>query len=133
LFGQLGTGRRSARPRLVGPSGEEIELPETLFRVLRQAVHHLLEGDSVAIAPVHSRLTTQQAADFLNVSRPYLIRLLDAGEIPYTKTGTHRRIQLGDLVAYKEERDAQRRQGLARLTQMSQELGLYSDRERRSR
>jgi excisionase family DNA binding protein len=114
------------RPRLVGPSGEEIELPEPLFQVLREAVHHLLQGDSVSIAPVHKLLTTQQAAELLNVSRPYLVRLLEAGEIPHTRTGTHRRIRLGDLLAYGRERDVQRREGLARLSRTSQKLGLYS-------
>jgi excisionase family DNA binding protein len=118
------------RPRLIGAAGEEIELPESVFRLLRQIVHHLARGDSVALVPRHKELTTQQAADLLNVSRPYLVQLLDKGEIPHTKTGAHRRVRFNDLMAYKRQRDARRRKGLARLTQMSQELGLYGEAQR---
>jgi excisionase family DNA binding protein len=128
IFDETGFSGDERRPRLVSGTGDEIELPEPLFRVLRQAVRHLLRGDSVAIAPVNQRLTTQQAADFLNVSRPYLVRLLESGEIPFTKTGTHRRVQLCDLAEYKRRRDTARRQHLRQLTQLNQELGLYSDR-----
>jgi excisionase family DNA binding protein len=87
-------GERQTRPKLVGPGGEEVELSDALFHVLRQAVHHLSRGNSVAIAPLHRELTTQQAADLLNVSRPYLVQLLEEGHIPFTKTGTHRRVRL---------------------------------------
>jgi excisionase family DNA binding protein len=111
-------------PVLLGPSGERIELPESVFTVLRQLVHHLAQGRVVMVVPVNKELTTQEAADILNVSRPYLVKLLDEGKIPFVKTGTHRRIQFADLMAYKRIRDAERKQGLARLTQLGQELGL---------
>ncbi len=111
--------------RLVGPNGESVALPTSLFRVLRAAVGVLGRGEAVAIAPVRKELTTQEAADILNVSRQYLVRLLDQGKIPYTKTGTHRRIRFGDLIRYKRQRDADRRGELDKLTQLSQELGLY--------
>lgn len=119
---------RSVSPRaarLVGPNGESLRLPESLFRVLRSAVEVLSRGEAVAIVPVHKELTTQEAADILNVSRQYLVRLLDEGRIPYSKTGTHRRIRFGDLMQYKRQRDAERQRGLAELTKLSQELGLY--------
>jgi excisionase family DNA binding protein len=61
----------------------------------------------------------------LNISRPYLIKLLEQGDIPFTKTGTHRRVRFSDLMEYKKYRDSERRKGLAELTQLSQELGLY--------
>jgi excisionase family DNA binding protein len=128
LLGRLASAdQRERPPKLVGPSGEEVELPEALFRVLEQAAHHLLRGDSVAIAPLHRELTTQQAADLLNVSRPYLVHLLEEGRIPFTRTGTHRRVRLSDLLIYKRDRDAQRQEGLRQMAALSQELGLYDE------
>lgn len=116
----------SATFRLVSPSGEAFELPEPVFHLLHQMVYELLQGNSVTIVPIHKELTTQEAADILNVSRQYLVELLDAQTIPFTKVGTHRRVRFGDLMNYKKERDAKRREGLSRLTKKSQELGLYS-------
>ncbi|HEX5503538.1 MAG TPA: excisionase family DNA-binding protein, partial [Thermomicrobiales bacterium] len=77
--------------------------------------------------PVYRELTTQQAADLLNVSRQYLIRLLERGDLPFTRTGTHRRIRLDDVLRYKDARSARRREGLRRLTRLSEELGLYDE------
>ena len=75
---------------------------------------------------LHNRqLTTQQAADILNVSRLFLVKLLDEGAIPYIKVGSHRRIQLKDLIIYQEQRKVKRRQGLKELTQFLQEEGFY--------
>ncbi len=113
-------------PKLVGPNGEEIELPQSVFQVLRQLVYYLAHDRVVTIVPVNKELTTQEAADMLNVSRPYLIKLLEQGDIAFTKTGTHRRIRFSDLMEYKKHRDSERRKGLAELTQLSQELGLYN-------
>jgi len=117
--------RAADRPKLVGPGNDEIDLPEAIYKVLRQAVRILLAGDGVSIVPVHKELTTQEAADLLNVSRPYLVRLLNENRIPHTKTGTHRRIKFGDLMEFKRTRDTERRQRLAELTALTEELGLY--------
>lgn len=114
-----------SKPKLVGPDGEAVELPESVFRLLRQVVHDLSEGRMVTIVPQDQELTTQEAADLLNVSRPYLVKLLEQGNIPYAMTGTHRRVRFVDIMAYKQQRDAQRNQGLDRLARMSQEMGLY--------
>ena len=111
--------------RLMSSAGEEIELPQPVFHLLRQMVHDLAQGNSVTIVPVHKELTTQEAADILDVSRQYLVELLSAGSIPFTFVVTHRRIRFGDLIDYKERRDASRREGLSRLTKKSQKLGLY--------
>ena len=110
---------------LISPSGEAVILPDTAYRLLRQVVQHLANDEAVSVIPTSRELTTQQAADLLNVSRPYLIQLLDRDDIPYHMTGTHRRIRLDDLLDYKHRRDAKRREGLRELTRKSQRLGLY--------
>jgi len=112
-------------PKLVGPSGEEIRLPRSVFYVLRQIVFHMMQGKAITIVPVDQVLTTQEAADLLNVSRPYLVKLLEENKIPFNKVGSHRRIRFSDLMDYKKSRDTERSKRLTELTQMSQELGLY--------
>jgi excisionase family DNA binding protein len=114
-------------PKLVGPDGEIIELPQSVYQVLQQTVYYMLHDRAIFIVPGSKELTTQEAADILNVSRPYLIKLLERGEIPFIKLGTHRRIRFSDLMRYKKRRDAERHRKLTELTQMSQELGLYDE------
>jgi excisionase family DNA binding protein len=109
--------------KLVGPNGEEIALPPSLIGVLQAAARLLLEGKGIVIVPTDRALTTQEAADFLNMSRQYLVELLERGEIPFTKTGTHRRVKFHDLLAYKARRDAQGREILDELTRLGQEMG----------
>jgi excisionase family DNA binding protein len=75
--------------------------------------------------PVGKEVTTQQAADLLNVSRQYLVRLLDEGRIPFRKTGKHRRLRIEDVLAFKEERDKNRRAGLRELSRLTQDFGGY--------
>jgi excisionase family DNA binding protein len=112
-------------PKLVGPRGEEIILPKSIFHVLQRIVFHMMLGRAITIVPINKELTTQEAADILNVSRPYLVKLLEEGQIPFNKVGTHRRIRFSDLMDYKKQRDAQRTHSLSELTQISQEYGLY--------
>lgn len=113
------------RPALIGPQGERIDLPEPVYHLLCQAVEHLRRGESVSIFSADEDLTTQQAADLLNVSRPYLVRLLEAGKIPFHKVGAHRRVRLDDVMAFRAVRDRQRQKSLRQLTQLSEEHGLY--------
>lgn len=117
--------RRAPRCQLVGPDGKAIPLPESVFYVLERVVEVLARGDSITVVPVGRELTTQQAADLLNVSRQYLVRLLDESRIPYRKTGKHRRLRIEDVLAFKKTRDRDRRAGLRELSQLSQEFGGY--------
>src|SRR5690348_4821210 len=91
--------------RLVTPDGRTLTLPEPVDRALRAVIAVLAAGDGVAIAPLQQQFTTNQAARLLHVSRPYLIKLLERGEIPYSRTGSHRRVRLADVLAYKERHD----------------------------
>lgn len=111
--------------RLVGQSGREYELPETVTRLLGQMIHALARGEAIAVVPVRQDLTTQEAADLINVSRQHLVHLLDRGDIRHYKVGTHRRVALCDLLDYKRQRDRDREAGFAELAQLSQDLGLY--------
>ena len=115
-------GRHHASLR--SPDGMELEIPTSIYKVLVAAVAAMAQGNAVSIVPVHHELTTQQAADLLSVSRPHLVKLLDAGEIPHHKTGSHRRVFIGDLMRYRDVRDAGRHKALADLTRKSAELGL---------
>ena len=112
-------------PKLVGMDGEEILLPDSIYQALRQVIHMMAAGQVISLVPYEHYLSSQEAADLLNISRPYLYTLLEQGEIPYIKVGTHRRIQFEDLIQYKQQRDGQRRQALSELATFSQELGFY--------
>jgi excisionase family DNA binding protein len=114
---------------LVGPDNTRIAIPEPLFRILRQAANLLSRGERITLAPVHKELSTQEAADLLNVSRPHLIKLLDNGTIQHDKTGRNRRVKFGDVVRYMKQRDEERRQRLRNLIRSSEEMGLYDDEE----
>ena len=89
-------------------------LTESLLEVLRL----ISSGRGFYMIPVEAQLTTQQAADLLNVSRPFLVKLLENNEIPFTKTGRHRRVRANDIFAYKQERDARRSEALSALARM---------------
>jgi excisionase family DNA binding protein len=117
--------RRAPKCQLVGPDGETIPVPESVFYVLERVAEVLASGDSITVVPVGKEVTTQQAADLLNVSRQYLVRVLDEGRIPFRKTGKHRRLRIEDVLEFREKRDKDRRAGLRELSQMTQEFGGY--------
>lgn len=103
---------------------DAVVVPREVAEVLARVLAHMAAGQGVTVLPAHAELTTQQAADLLNVSRPYLIKLLDNEAITYRTVGTHRRVPLDALLAYKRDDEQKRREAADELSAISQELGL---------
>ncbi|WP_395714554.1 helix-turn-helix domain-containing protein [Reyranella sp.] len=112
--------------QVVNAKGQRLELSATLANVMYRAAELLAEGRPVAVLPEEEMLSTQTAADFLNVSRQYLVRMVDAGELAAMKVGSHRRLRAADVAAFKAVRDAKRTTALNRLTERSEEAGGYA-------
>lgn len=114
----------SARLRVLDDQNQsaEVTLAPALSRLLMELLRHIGSGDAVTLVPLTQMLTTQQAADLLNVSRPYLISLLERGEMEHTLVGRHRRIRAEDVFAYKRKRDAARDKALDELAALDAEL-----------
>ena len=112
-------------PALVGADGERLDLPDAVFRLLKDIVRNMQLGRAIALIPENQQLTTQRAADLLGVSRPHLIKLVESGELPYHKVGSHRRIYFKDLIAYQKRRDVERKAALDRIAKEAFESGLY--------
>lgn len=110
---------------LTAASGQSVRLPGELRGLLATVVTAMRRGQAVTLAPLSQRLTTQEAADLLGVSRPTLIKLLESGKMPFETPSRHRRIRLSDLLAYQAVRRDEQRAVLRDLTQDAQELGLY--------
>lgn|SRR6185437_2056368 len=115
---------RASVAKLVGPDGTQLDLPASMYEVLRQAAHQLAAGLAVSIVPIETQLSTQQAADLLGVSRPHLVKLVDTGEIPHTKVGSHRRVLLNDVLSYQNRQRARRSDALDKLAELSKGLPL---------
>lgn len=102
----------------------QVELPTSALRLLVDVLSELAEGNAVKVVPVHAELTTQEAADLLNVSRPHLVKLLEDGALPHHKTGKHRRVRFADLMQFKATRDQASEDAMRELSKQAQELNL---------
>ena len=120
--------KAASRTVRVQPDGEEhavsVTVPREAFELFLEILGQMANGNAVTIVPVHAELTTQQAADMLNVSRPFLISLLDENKLPFRLVGTHRRIKAADLAAYKQNDDERRKALLDELTAEAEKHGL---------
>ena len=120
--------RRTARAIRVRASDESSEasvtVPREAFRLFLEVLGHMAHGDTVTIMPIHAELTTQEAAELLNVSRPHLVHLIEAGKLPHRRVGTHRRIRASDLLDYMDKDQAHRKAVLDELTSEAEKHGL---------
>ncbi len=122
----LATGFETQRIQIFDARNEahQVELPTSALRLLVDILAALADGNAVKVLPVHAELTTQEAADLLNVSRPHLVKLLEEGQLAFHRTGKHRRVKFADLMAYKEKRAVESEQAMALLAQQAQDLGM---------
>jgi excisionase family DNA binding protein len=126
--GQIRELRRlvqSGGAKLVGPDGHQIPLPEPVHDLLLMILKNLQAGKAISIVPEHQQLTTQRAANILGVSRPFLVGLVERGEIPFHMVGSHRRIYLRDLLDYKRRRDAARHNAINDMARAEIEAGTF--------
>jgi excisionase family DNA binding protein len=124
LHTSLGLRQASLSLDLEGGQHASVPIQIAALELLQGILVQMAKGKAVTLVPVHAELRTQQAADLLNVSQPFLIERLEQGEIPFRKVGTHRRIRTADLMAYKHAIDQQRAAALDELAAQAQELGM---------
>ncbi|OYN97097.1 excisionase family DNA binding protein [Propionibacteriaceae bacterium ES.041] len=115
----------AARPALVGPHNEQIPLPREAFEVLLQVYEAMKRGLAIHVAPLNAQLTTQEAANYLGISRPTLVKLLESGAIPFIKPARHRYVRIDDLIEYAEQLRTERSRILDDMAQEAQQEGLY--------
>lgn len=120
----IGTTKKTVAIDINDEETTHIEIPVTAFRFLKFILSNMAEGKAISLVPEETELSTQQAADMLNVSRPHIVKLLDKGEIPFKRVGTHRRIKLEDLERYDQQKKEKREKALAQLAKEAQELKL---------
>jgi len=104
--------------------GTTVELSESAFKILMEALRAMAAGNAIMLAPIEAEVTTQQAAELLNVSRPYLVNLLESGEIPFRTVGRYRRIKYQDILDYQGRRSKRRTQAMDELVAQAQELDM---------
>jgi|SRR5580704_12874383 excisionase family DNA binding protein len=113
------------RAALVSSAGEKVEFPDTLYAVLTRIVEMMSRGQAITVVPDNQVVTTQRAATILGMSRPFFIKLLEAGVMAHHRIGNQRRVYLRDVLAYGRKRDEDRKASLDRLSQNAVEAGLY--------
>lgn len=121
---QLSRTKHEGTELCVQVGSETLRLPKAVGDLLYHLLNEMAQGNAVTIIPVHAELTTQEAADYLNVSRPYLIRLLEEGKLQFSMVGTHRRIKFSDLAAYRKTAEESRKKMMEELAAQAQELGM---------
>ena len=125
LFRLIGSNlRETCVVRFESAPDDPVVLPAAAIRLLGALLTELAKGNAVTLMPHNAELTTQQAADLLNVSRPFLVSLLEGGQLPHHKVGTHRRVRFADLMIYKRRRDAESEAALRELAALSQDMKL---------
>jgi excisionase family DNA binding protein len=116
-------GKKDLKVKLEGKE-ETITLPASAVQILKEALGEIAQGNAVTLVALDTELSTHEAAELLKVSRPFLIKLLEQGQIPHRKVGSHRRIELKDILAYKEKSDKERLKALRALVKEAQELNM---------
>lgn len=129
LASHISAKQASRRLKIVEDDGSEqaVVIPAAAFNLLVEILAQMAQGNAVTLIPIHAELTTQEAADILNVSRPFFVKLIESGEIPCRKVGRHRRVLFEDLMRYKQQIDGQRMQALDKLAAQAQELNMGYD------
>ena len=120
----ISTGVETQRIQIFDEKNQahQVELPTSALRLLVDILSELADGNALKVVPIHAELTTQEAADMLNVSRPHLVKLLENGALPFHKAGKHRRIRFADLMAFRSERDRASAQAMEELAKQAQAL-----------
>lgn len=117
---------RSENPEIeIEETEEKIRIPISALRLLADILKQLSKGNPISIVPVATEMTTQAAAEFLGCSRPHVVKLVENGDIPFTKVGKHRRILYEDLVNYRKEMKSKQRDSISKLMEMDEKSGLY--------
>lgn len=124
ISNDIAASREKGIEILIQETGALITIPKQALQLLFAVIQNMAEGQPVSIVPSNTELSTQQAADMLNVSRPHLVKLLEKGDIPFRKVGSHRRVLLKDLVAYEQRLAEERERQLDFLSKQAQDLNL---------
>lgn len=104
---------------------EKIKIPISALKLLAKILEQISKGNPISIVPIATEVTTQAAAELMGCSRPHIVKLLEDGEIPYTKVGKHRRIKYEDVAVYKKEMKSKQRKNIQDLMELDEESGLY--------